>query len=149
MSYTRANVEMVLVGRRSAMMGVVGFAITFTGSNASLNDPISFAVRALGGTVVNTALVTDADIQTLDEAKFDALLDVAELRLLRNIKGNMTAVDTVSGPFQERFSQLIDSIRDDIAAMEKKIEAEYGIGGVDMTIGKVKRDFASHGDDTI
>jgi len=143
-TYTRAQVETVLVSRTGKWLTLVGKATTIVGTNADLNDAIGTAVRLLEGTVANPSLVADADIQTVDSDSYDALLDISELRVLYSIRGNLTVVDVVSGPFEETFSDIGDYIDDQIKALEDRIENLYGLGGPEMLAGVITRDIASH-----
>jgi hypothetical protein len=150
MTITRSVVEQELVSRCGELMGHVGFdKTTIDGTNADLNSPIGYAVRVVGGTVTSPALVVDADVATVDAGDEDALYDVAELRLLLNIRGNLTTVDLWSGPFREAYSSIGDYLKDQIDALTKKVEEEYGLAGVNAQAGMVTNDFASHDEDPV
>jgi len=122
---------------------------TVTGSNADLNDAIGAAIRRLGGTVTTPTSVTDTDVQTVATADFDALLDIAELRVLYSIRGNLIYVDTTAGPFTDRYSDIGDYLKDQIDALEEKIEDEHGIGGPVPQVGVIQREIASHDEDEV
>lgn len=146
---SRVQVETILVQRQGKRMTFVGMAITIVGTNASLNDPIAYAVRMLGGTVANPVLVADADIDPViadADAGLDALLDVAELRLLLSIKGNLDTVDITSGPFTEKYSQLGSMLDKDIDRLKKQVE-QYGISGIDVRAGVIEMNIGSRSDD--
>lgn len=146
-TYTRVQVETMLVSRTSRLLAIVGKATTTAGSNVDLNDAIGVAVRVLGGTVTDPVTVADADIQTVDSDKFDALLDIAELRVLYSIRGNLTLTDVVSGPFEDTFSDIGDYLDDQIKALEDRIENLYGIGGAESEVGVITLNIASHNED--
>lgn len=144
MAPTRAEVETVLVARRGPLMTIAGMLTTSGGTNADLNDPIAYGIRQSSGTVASV-VVADADIATVSDV--DSLLDIAELRLLRTIKGRYDRVDIRSGPFSQEFSQLITSLKDDIKDLEQLVADLYGVGGVNVDTGNITMDFASHGDE--
>ena len=137
MSLTRAQFESELVSRRSGMMQIVSMAVTTTGANASLNGPIGFAVRQAGGSVANVTSVADSDIATVSDDSIDQMFDMAEYRLLLNIKGMWGKVDISSGPFSQSLSQFADQLDNDIKAMKEAITAQYGYGGYSFEAGVI------------
>ena len=147
MTVTRANVEAVTVKRCGSLMSAAGLAVTVAGSNADLNDPIGWAIRQAGGTVASPASVTDADVLTVSDAMLDAFLSLAELRTLENAAGNYALVDITAGPEKESLSQLAGVFAARIAALDKKIQAQYGIGGAQMQTGILTLNFATKDDD--
>ncbi len=147
MTVTRSQIESILVSRRSPLMQMASMAVTTQGANADLNDPIGYAVRKVGGTVASLASVTDADIATVDTDDLDEMLDHAELRLLRSIRGNLALVDITSGPMSEKLSQLAASVREDIEALENAIGENYGGGASPLETGAIVLDFQTLEDD--
>lgn len=146
---TRATVETILVNRRGKMLTVVGLSTVVTGGNTDLNDSIAYAIRIMGGTVANPLQVLNAEIDTVVALEsLDAVLDVAELRLIKSIKGNLDVVDIVSGPFAEKLSQLASALDKDIDRLEADVE-QYGIGGVSVEAGVVTLNISSHIDDPV
>ena len=143
MSLTRANIETILVKRCGPLMTAAGMATTVLGSNADLNDPIGYAVRKAGGSVTSFVAVADADIAGVDELGYDQLLDLAELRTLETILGNLDDVDLRVGPRDEKFSQLRTDTEKRMERLQKRIEKEYGIG-VSIEAGVVILDFVEH-----
>lgn len=143
MSLTRANIETILVKRCGPLMTAAGMATTVLGSNADLNDPIGYAVRKTGGSVTSFVAVADADIAGVDELGYDQLLDLAELRTLETILGNLDDVDLRVGPRDEKFSQLRTDTEKRMERLQKRIEKEYGIG-VSIEAGVVILDFVEH-----
>jgi hypothetical protein len=147
MALTRSAVETILVARRGDLMAVVNFALTVAGANADLNDPIGWAIRRLGGSTTNFLSVADADVITVTEYPEDAIIDLAEWRLIMNIKGNFDKVDITSGPFSEKLSQMADALASDLKNLMRAITNTYGIGDIPVDAGIVTLDFAQHGDD--
>lgn len=144
MTITRATAESIMINRRGELMGVAGMDnTTVSGANASLLDCLSYAVRVAGGTVADLSVLTDADVATVLDANIDAFLDVAELRLLMTIQGNMILRAQVSGPFREEYVDLTKMID----YLAKRIGTLYDIGENTITAGKVTLDFMERGDD--
>lgn len=141
MSYTRAQVEAELISRRQAMLKAVGMDVTFQGTNPDLNGAIGYAVRQCGGTVASPSAVVSGDIQTVDESEIDKLFDLAEYRLLMNIKGNWAKVDISSGPFSQSLNQFADQLDKDLAAMKENLEYVYGFGAGSLQVGVIDLDF--------
>lgn len=121
---------------------------TFDGSNSDLNDPIGYGIRKVGSTVSDPSNVADSDLAAVADNLFDALLDVSELRLLRNIRGNLDLVDTTAGPLSESLSQVASQVGRDIIELQAFIKDEYGLGGLTMEADVIRQDFAEH-DDTV
>jgi len=147
MTITRANLEALLVARRGPLMSAATMAVTVAGSNADLNDPIGYAIRYMGGTVADISSVTSVDLATVDFALIDGVFDVAELRLLRTIKGRLDMVDIRTGPFTESLSQLAESVEQDIQSMSEQVVKKYGAGSILIDTGNLSLDFAEHNDD--
>lgn len=147
MAVTRAQVETMLVRRRGKLMSAAGLAVSVSGANADLIDPIGYAIRRLGGSVASIIAITDTDIATVSADDLDGLLDISELRLLQNIKGNLDVVDITTGPISEKLSQLSDSLQEDIKTLTAKVEDEYGVGGTELEAGVLKMNFAEHNED--
>ena len=146
MATTRANIEAILVQRCGGLLTFAGMAVTVAGSNASLNDPIGYALRQAGYTVANIAAVSDTDLTSLDTDDLDYILDVAEFRALENISGNIDDVDIQNGPESEKFSQIGANLEKRMARLQEKINSSYGVG-VTAEFGTISYDFVQHGDD--
>jgi hypothetical protein len=141
MSVTRAQVEAELISRRQAMLKAAEMDVTFQGANPDLNGPIGYAVRQCGGTVASLSAVVSSDIQTVDEADIDKLLDLAEYRLLMNIKGRWAKVDLSSGPFSQSLNQFADQLDTDLAAMKENLEYVHGFGSGSLQVGVIDLSF--------
>ena len=144
MTLTRANIEAILVQRCGAYMTAAGMVVTIAGSNANLNDPIGYAVRMCDGTVTDYLTVADADILTVNSTDYDKLLDIAELRTLENILGNLDDVDITVGPRTEKLNQLALNLLARANRLNKRIEDAYGIGAPSVDAGHITLDFADH-----
>jgi hypothetical protein len=109
-------------------MAVAGMAVTYAGANADLNDPIGYALRKLGYTVASITAVADTDLDDVATDDHDKLLDVAELRTLETILGNLDDVDLRVGPRDEAFNQLADRLEKAIERKRTYLVREYGFG---------------------
>ena len=127
---TRTDVEVVLVKRAGALMAKAGMAVTVVGSNADLDDPVAYALRQVGC----------ADVDGVASDDYDEFLDYAEYRLLENVLGNLTGVDTKLGPRSEMLSQLSRQVE----AKMKRIENKLGLSAGGITTGVIVHEFASH-----
>lgn len=147
MSLTRAHVETILINRCGTLMTAAGMAHSLPSPISSLNDPIGYALRRLSYSVASVVAVTDADVSAVTTTDYDALFDLAELRLLQNVLGNFDGVDITVGPRRENLSQLRDGIEARIGKMEDKIASEHGIGGASLQAGTIELDLADHNED--
>lgn len=149
MTLTRAAAETILIRRLGGLLtGAELDGTTASGSNTDLNDPIGWAVRRCGGSVVNFASVADADVATVASADYDQLLDLAEFRTLVSISGNLAVVSITVGPRREELSDLVDLVEKRLARKRKQIESDYAFGLGTLEAGVISLDFASKGTDT-
>lgn len=149
MTITRASAEAILVRRLGPLMTKAGLAVTFTGSNADLSDPLGWGFRQAGYTLTSFTTVSDTDLAGVSGDDLDEMLDLAELRLLENILGNLDGVDVRLGPREEKLSQLTDKIERRIKALREKLELVYNWSASVLTTGFIGLEFAQHtGDDT-
>lgn len=150
MGITRSEAERVLVNRCGALLTVAGLnGVTNDGSNDDLNDPIGVALRTLGYSVASISKVQDSDLASLADADLDKFLDVAELRTLQSVLGNLDKVDIDAGPFSAKYGQLPRQLERRIDRLQEKLEVEYGLGASVLDIDVINLNFAMHGDDTI
>jgi hypothetical protein len=149
MALTRANVESILVKRCGKLLTAADLdGSTVDGTNADLNDPIGWAVRQCGGSVSSITAVADADLATVDADDYDQVLDLAELRTLETVQGNLDDVDITLGPRQESLSQLAKQVEQRLARLQKRVEQEYGYGASALGTGVITYEFAEHYDGT-
>ena len=144
----RSSVESAMVHRRGKVMIRVGFdGTTYDGTNADLTDSLTSAIRLLGGSIATRGFVTDADIATIPSEYADAINDATELYLIASVRGQMLDVDIVTGPFAAKLSQLAVRLFEDWKALKKKLEEDFGIGGIQAEVGVIEQNFAAHGDE--
>jgi hypothetical protein len=111
--------------------------MTTDGSNLSLNDPIGFAVRKLGLTVVDLANFADGDLAAVSATDYDQLLDLAEYRTLESILGNLDDVNISVGSRSESLGQLSDQVEKKMERLAGRIQREYGLGVGSLSAGVI------------
>lgn len=126
-------------------MTAAGMSITGSGINAVTNDPIGYAIRQCGGSVADITNIVSAEIAGISDQ--DKFLDIAELRLLENILGNLDDVDIRLGPRSENLSQLATRLEGRVARLQARIEKLYGFGLGELDAGYFALDFADHNED--
>lgn len=147
MALTIAQIETILVSRRSGYMSAADLAVTVVGTNADLVDPIGYAIRQVGGSVNSYGAVTDTDLLSVDSSDYDMLFDFAEYRLLLNLKGRYGKVDIKAGHLAESLSQMADQLKEDIATMAAYLTDFYGFGTASrIEMGVMSYDIADHDD---
>lgn len=144
MTITRESLEVELVSRAQGYMAEVEMDTTVVGVNPDLNGPIGYAIRQCEGTVANTSSVADSDFSSFDDSEFDHIADVAEYRLLQNIKRRWGKVDIKAGPISESLSQFADQLDKDISALREDLITNYGFGVGSLSAGVIDLDFAEH-----
>ena len=148
MAITRANVENVLVHRAGALMTKAGMdGATVDGTNTDLADPIAYGLRQAGYDVDDFTSPTDAEIDDAAD-DIDQVVDLAELRVLENILGNLDDVDTTLGPRTERLSQLASQVEKKLDRLQTKCQKLYGYGAATITADVFVHDIAEHYDGT-
>lgn len=147
MTITRANVEAILVQRTGPLLTAAGMdGTTVSGANASLNDPIGYAIRKLALTVASIASVADSDLSGVSVDDYDKLLDLAEYRTLESILGNLDDVNISVGSRSESLGQLSDQVEKKMDRLVARIEREYGIGLGTLQAGVINLGFQQHSD---
>lgn len=122
---TLAAVETVLTRRLGSLLDEAGLSVE-AGPNPHLADPVAWALRALGYSVASIVDVSDSDLAPLATGHVDALLDLAELRTLEAVAGNMTAVDVTVGPVSERRGSLGDRVVKLVESRREAAQARWG-----------------------
>jgi hypothetical protein len=127
----RANVERLLVKRVGGWMSKASLdATTVDGTNDDLDDPIAWALGKLDVTLATWGAPVDADLASVATSDGDALIDLAEYRLLQNILGNFTKVDVSSPAGAAQLDDLGQRIERRLKTLQATIAADYGIAVV-------------------
>jgi hypothetical protein len=143
-TFTRADVESELIDRCGALLSLVNVdGTTVNGTNASLAGPIREGLLSLGLAPASFATVTDADLAPATADQWDQLLDVAELRTLRNVSAAYTKVDQRVSLGEQKLSQLGDRLDVRIAELQALLRSKYGIGVNALSFQGLGLDFES------
>lgn len=129
----------------AARCGAAFAAVYLDGSATSAVwlGPLTYAARHLGLPLADPMAVTDDDLAAFDTAWLDQLLDVAELRALKNVLGNYTDVDETVALGGQKLSQYRDALVVTIKAKEEAVKTLYGYGLAPVTAGTLDGGFAS------
>ena len=147
---TRAKVEGILIKRVGALMTKASLdGTTVDGTNADLNDPIGWALRQTAYTVSDISAVTTTEVGAVVAGDIDEFLDLAELRTLENVLGNLTLADTKLGPRSVNLGQITKQVEKRIESLNKKLQTQYGWNAPTLEAGLLTEDFAQHADDTV
>lgn len=137
---TRADVEAVLVSRLAGWLTFAGLdGTTVNGSNASLSEPISWAIRQAGGTTASITTATNTDLATVGDD--DELLEYATLATLRKIDRNLTRVDMSSNGVSASLNQVRRAVKEAIKEQAELIAALYGGGVSELESGVISLGF--------
>lgn len=148
MALTRENIETVLVKRCGALLTAAGLnGTTHDGSNADLDDPIAVALLELGITPASITHPVDADCAHVSATDTLKCFDLAEVRTLESILGNLDEVNITVGPRSESLSDLAKQVEQKLARLQAQLLRKYGIGQGTLTAGIITLDFAQKGDD--
>jgi hypothetical protein len=135
MALTKTQVETVLLGRCGGKMGAAGMNVS------TLAEPMAWALSMIGHTPADPTTVTDTDLANVEPKHFLKLFDLAELRTLKNIQGNLDTVNISVGPRTEQLNQLYEQVDKAITRLQLFIAGEYGIGLGSLTGGTISLDF--------
>lgn len=125
----RLDVQLLLERRCGEFMEQAKMSIGTAGDNPDMADPILWALRMLGYQPASLVLVSDAEIAAVVQEHVLAFLDLAELRLLENIRGNLTKVSTSLTQqvgVVESWGQLLDQIGKMIKDRTEKVDNMHG-----------------------
>jgi len=144
MAVSRANVETVLVYRLGPLLTKAGQdGTTVDGTNVNLATPIGWALRMAGYSTASIASPTTAEV-ALAEDDIDEVLDLAEMRTLEDILGNLDDVDTSVGPRDEKLSQLAAQVEKKLKLVQDRLAGLYDHGAPLLTTGTLTYEFAEH-----
>lgn len=148
MALTRANVESILIQRVGKLLTAASLdGTTVNGSNATLNDPIGWSVRQCGATVDDYTAVDNDDVARVSTSDYDKLLDLAELRALETIAGNLDDVDTKVDDVDRKFSQFMTQVERMISRKRAQVSRDYGAGAATLTAGVITLGFQQQNDE--
>lgn len=126
---TRLDVQLLLLRRCGEFMTQAKMSVESNGDNEHMADPILWALRMLGYTPASIVIVSDAEVEAIAQEHTLAFLDLAELRLLENVRGNLTRVSTSLTRdlgVVESWGQLLTQITAIIKDRTEKIDNMHG-----------------------
>lgn len=129
---TRADAEAEIIARIGRWLTAAGLdGTTVSGSNASLNSPISYALRDAGVSAVTS----------LADSALDRFYDLAELRALDNAVQNFTKVDVKAAAVEAQQDDLGQRMERARNAKRAYVAAVYGVGGAAaFSVGMTRTD---------
>jgi hypothetical protein len=122
MPLTRILIETKLVARTKAWLQLAGMNVSVYGANNDLDDAIDSALRDTGFGGSATGIPADVDLVNVLPAQLGMLVDIAQLRLLESIDGNVTTERLSLGPLSQHYKLL----RPQIDALRLQINSRYG-----------------------
>lgn len=141
MALTIAQIETVLMRRRGPAMVAADLFDSVEDMNASasprqgLSDPIARGLRLLGFQPADPVTPADSDLTGLAFTDYDALFDVAELRLLETLIGNFPDVDyTEGGSAGRKLQQFRADLQAERDWKRKQVAADYP----SLKLGEIK-----------
>lgn len=141
MALTRAHVESELVLRAGRLLAVVGLdGATVDGTNLTLNGPLRAGLESLAIPPVAWT-VTDTDLAAVDPGDVSQLLDVAELRTLQNVLGNMDEPDQQNGQDQQQWGAMAQRVQKTVTELADRCAKRYGLYAPSLAIGVIEMDF--------
>lgn len=138
MPLTREAVETVLVRRCGRLMAWANLdGEGHAGSNADLADPIASALRACDVELIDPTEPADDDFLGLAAADHGKFLDVAELRCLESVWGNLDEVTEQEGTDRQEWTRARQEIAARIESKRKQIAEEHGLGMGSLSAGSM------------
>lgn len=136
MALTRAQVESVLVGpdKLSGRCGrlmvrveqYVAASVTL-GAIPALADPIAEGIRACGAAAADPTSPTDDEVEAAASGRFGpgCLYDVAELRCLESVRGNIDLPTASSSSNKQEWNDFADFLQNRIDALTRTCRSLY------------------------
>ena len=147
---TRTQAETVLIARCGKLLTACGIdGTTLNGANASLTDPLAWALRQSGYPPATFGAVTDTDLAGVQDGHIDKLIDLAEMKALENALGNFDATDISVGPRSESYDQLRAGIEKILTRKQTNIMRLYGVGIGTLEAGVIAYDFMTKATDAL
>ncbi len=107
------------------------------GTTATLADPIGTALLACEVAVADPSAPADADFLLLPSADSLRFLDIAELRCLETVWGNLDEVTEQEGTDKQEWNQAKEGLRKRIQDKKKDLLDLYGYGGGAVAAGSL------------
>lgn len=139
---TKAQADVELVDRCGGILASAGRSTVTDGTNPNTVGPLREALASLGYSVASFGAVTDADLSAVADSQIPQLLDVAELRLLRNAWGWYSKVDQRISLGQQALGQIRSGLQATILELAERCRRVYGYGHGTIAGGAVDLGFA-------
>ncbi|MBA2702696.1 MAG: hypothetical protein H0U60_02475 [Blastocatellia bacterium] len=134
MALLRARVEETMIKRLRRYMLAAQMAVDPTGANPDLTDPLATALQEMGNVPADVLAIGNTDLAAVAGADNVEFLDRVELRLLKNILGNLPETDMSAEWGSESRNQLPERVRQMILDKEKTVMLLWGApGAIDAT----------------
>lgn len=104
---------------------------------ADLDDAAGFSLRQLGIEPASPAAVVDADFSTVVSGQMNALLDVAEWRMLWAILNNLSAEELARIGVTEDADKVAARLRARLDRLGAYVRDAYGMGLPTLVVGVV------------
>lgn len=140
MALTRQYAESVIVNRCGGYLRAAEVDTSQSGPIVFLEDSFSWAFSQIG-VIPLSSPVADDDFTRVTVDDTNKFLDLAELRTMENIIGNLALVDISVGPRREALSQLSTRAEAVVSRLEQKIAKLYGVGYGSLSSGVIEMDF--------
>lgn len=136
---TRAKAERVLIRRCGRLLRWAKLdGSTFSGTNVDLADPIASAMRSCGVSPADPTDPADDDFDAVDADDYGRFFDVAELRCLESVWGNLDEVTEQEGTDKQDWNQAKAELRRRIDAKRQDLKDMYGFGYGDVVSGTLE-----------
>ena len=129
MALTITAIENVLRGRVGGWMDEA--EMSKAAGSSDYDDPIGWAIRQAGYTTADPTDPADSDLNNVATADYDKVFDLAEYRMLENIRQNYSKVNYTIGTrgnASEQFEPMLLRIKEAIADKKEQLEEDYGFG---------------------
>lgn len=144
MGITKVQTQTELTKRLEPLFLAASLTDEIGGDLVDLDGPIGYSLRYLGYTVSAFGAVSGAEVGQVTDDQVDEFMDIAELRCLELIMGNLDDVDIRVGPRSEKLSQLAAQVERKIKRLSDSIEKLYDYGLSTPTAGVMTTKFAEH-----
>jgi hypothetical protein len=139
MSLNADSLSILLTQRVNKLFAALSYSVeTF-----DTLDATNYALRELGYTVTNAAIITDSDVSAVSESDVNQFLDTAELRQLETLQNDfIVKVSMTLGPRREELSHITDALERVIARKQAEMAKKYGRGVATLSGGVIDLAFA-------
>lgn len=95
-------------------------------TQSEMSDAIGWSLRTLGYETESIVTTSDSDLVSVTATEVDALLGLAELRMLETILQNYIQVTRSIQDVTESFDELRKALQSRVKALRDNLQAQYG-----------------------